>query len=47
MRWLRHESADLSTATDYVVSPEVNRLRDTKFSIEAALALVARFGVIV
>ena len=41
------EGADLSTATDYVISPEDNRLRDTKFSIEAALALVERFGVIV
>lgn len=37
--------ADLSTATNYLINPQDNR--DTKFSIEAALALVSELGVIV
>ena len=41
------ERADLSEALNYVIDPEGNRLKDTKFSIEAALALVSKFGVIV
>jgi fluoroquinolone resistance protein len=41
------EGADLSTAENYMIDPGDNRLRDTKFSVEAALALASKFGVIV
>lgn len=39
--------ADLSEAVNYEISPQQNRLRKTKFSQEAALALVADLGVVV
>ncbi len=39
--------ADLSEAVHYDISPQQNRLRNTKFSQEAALALVAGLGVVV
>jgi len=39
--------ADLSEAVHYDISPQQNRLRKTKFSEEAALALVAQLGVVV
>lgn len=39
--------ADLSEAVHYDISPQQNRLRKTKFSQEAALALVAQLGVVV
>ncbi|MDG2306220.1 MAG: pentapeptide repeat-containing protein [Candidatus Binatia bacterium] len=39
--------ADLSGAVNYDISPQQNRLRKTKFSQEAALALVAQLGVVV
>ncbi len=41
------EGADLSTAENYAIDPEGNRLKDTKVSVEAALALATRFGVVV
>lgn len=41
------EGADLSTAENYAINPDDNRLKDTKFSVEAALALASRLGVIV
>ncbi len=41
------EHADLSSAHNYAINPDDNRLRDTKFSVEAALSLVSRFGIIV
>ncbi len=39
--------ADLSEAVHYDVSPRQNRLHKTRFSREAALALVAELGVVV
>lgn len=39
--------ADLSTAVHYEINPENNVLRKTRFSMEAALALASRMGVIV
>lgn len=39
--------ADLSRALNYVVDPRHNRLQRTRFSVEAALALVGELGVIV
>jgi len=39
--------ADLSEAENYDISPQQNRLKDTLFSKEAALALVGELGVIV
>jgi fluoroquinolone resistance protein len=39
--------ADLSDAVNYRISPQQNRLKRTKFSEEAALAVVAELGVIV
>lgn len=39
--------ADLSEAVHYDISPQQNRLRKTKFSQEAALALAAQLGVVV
>jgi len=39
--------ADFSEAVHYDISPQQNRLGKTKFSQEAALALVAELGVVV
>jgi fluoroquinolone resistance protein len=39
--------ADLSSARNYDIDPRGNRLKKTKFSQEAALALAAEMGVIV
>ena len=39
--------ADLSTATNYAISPQQNRLKRTRFSEEAALALVSELGIVV
>jgi fluoroquinolone resistance protein len=39
--------ADLSTAVHYHIAPQQNRLKRTKFSQEAALALAEELGVIV
>jgi len=39
--------ADLSEATGYVIHPQQNRLRGTRFSEEAALALVGELGIVV
>lgn len=38
---------DLATAENYVINPSDNTLRKTRYSMEAALALVSRLGVIV
>ncbi len=39
--------ADLSEATNYKINPDDNVLRKTRYSLEAALALASRLGVIV
>lgn len=39
--------ADLSTALNYVINPNDNVLKKTRYSMEAALALASRMGVIV
>ncbi len=41
------QEADLSEAQNYEINPTENRLNKTRFSQEAALALVADLGVIV
>jgi fluoroquinolone resistance protein len=38
---------DLSNAINYLINPSDNTLRKTRYSMEAALALVSRLGVIV
>jgi len=40
-------STDLSTAEHYRIDPEHNIVKQTKFSIPAALALVTRLGIVV
>lgn len=39
--------ADLSDAVNYAISPQQNKLKRTRFSQEAALALVAELGIVV
>ncbi|HRQ84407.1 MAG TPA: pentapeptide repeat-containing protein, partial [Flavobacteriales bacterium] len=39
------QQADLSTACNIYLDPERNKLKGAKFSVEGALALLAKYGV--
>ncbi|MBS1570716.1 MAG: pentapeptide repeat-containing protein, partial [Bacteroidetes bacterium] len=41
------QKADLSTAYNIVLDPDRNKLKGAKFSVEGALALLGKYGVVI